>query len=387
MKNLILVFVVLTAPVLLHAQLSEFSVDSASELLQMQCRQTMPDSRQIESEIRQSIVKELKDSVPEDRIIMGVEFKQQKPEVLYAFELLVSPKVILADQVKLMLRDPNTSNEDRETWQNLLPNLDFIQHEILKTSDGSLLPFKSSKASYDFKDKVPAGCHDVICATKAIFGVDRAMKMLLLYVNYNILASEYAGHQTLGTEYISAWTDKELNSLVTTFLQVPENMDLDFEGDGLSHIDRKLDVSLNTGYLIANATMMFGNNWSKEPDFMKEYIAFHELAHRLAELKEVNGGLPLLDKWSKVTGWAVNAPINLVSIYAKDSVKEDLAESISAYRYVPKKLLKISPARYSFIKEHIFDGKEFLTASDCEKWKWNGADNPAGASSVTRSAQ
>jgi hypothetical protein len=57
---------------------------------------------------------------------------------------------------------------------------------------------------------------------------------------------------------------------------------------------------------------------------------------------------------------------SFVSRYAQTNPLEDIAESITAYRFNPEKLKEISPQRYNYIKEKVFLGVEYLTDSSCE---------------------
>lgn len=49
-----------------------------------------------------------------------------------------------------------------------------------------------------------------------------------------------------------------------------------------------------------------------------------------------------------------------VSDYAKTEVEEDFAETYAVYMLDPEALNEISPEKYEFMREHVFDGKEYL---------------------------
>ena len=57
---------------------------------------------------------------------------------------------------------------------------------------------------------------------------------------------------------------------------------------------------------------------------------------------------------------------SFISGYAKTNPLEDIAESITAYRFNPKKLKELSPERYEYLKEKVFMGVEYLSDTQCE---------------------
>jgi len=57
---------------------------------------------------------------------------------------------------------------------------------------------------------------------------------------------------------------------------------------------------------------------------------------------------------------------SFISGYAKTNPLEDIAESITAYRFNPKKLKELSPERYKYLKDRVFMGVEYLSDTQCE---------------------
>ncbi len=125
---------------------------------------------------------------------------------------------------------------------------------------------------------------------------------------------------------------------------------------------------------------MFGNSiitinpkeWFKYSSDRRVAIIFHELAHALSD------AIAKLDTsliWRNVDGgWYKNErnrlePVDFkthTSEYSSSHYFEDFAESVAAYRIDPTYLKKISLKKYTFIKDTVFLGQEFLTESDCD---------------------
>jgi hypothetical protein len=66
-------------------------------------------------------------------------------------------------------------------------------------------------------------------------------------------------------------------------------------------------------------------------------------------------------KKTAVTEWEHTPDKKFITTYAGSQPAEDLAEAAAHYLYFPKKLKSIDPEKYDFIKNKIFDGKEYLT--------------------------
>jgi hypothetical protein len=75
-----------------------------------------------------------------------------------------------------------------------------------------------------------------------------------------------------------------------------------------------------------------------------------------------------------VAKWKSTKPDKFVSGYAATNPAEDFAESVSGYRFNPKRLQAIAPEKYEFLKQTVFDGLEFLNEAGCSNPKYT-ADN------------
>jgi hypothetical protein len=64
------------------------------------------------------------------------------------------------------------------------------------------------------------------------------------------------------------------------------------------------------------------------------------------------------DAWKEIS--QNSADDEYVSNYAKTKVEEDFAETYAVYMLDPEALNEISPEKYEFMREHVFDGKEYL---------------------------
>ncbi|MNL61652.1 hypothetical protein D3C87_1856070 [compost metagenome] len=107
---------------------------------------------------------------------------------------------------------------------------------------------------------------------------------------------------------------------------------------------------------------------------MKRETLIHETAHALSDHQLQN--IELKPEWMGLSRWIHREGTSLVSArganrqdfvsdYAMSSPREDFAESFTAYIYEPQLLLRQNPAKYQFLKEIIFKGRDFLSTSSC----------------------
>ncbi|MBN1921594.1 MAG: hypothetical protein JW892_10135 [Anaerolineae bacterium] len=95
-------------------------------------------------------------------------------------------------------------------------------------------------------------------------------------------------------------------------------------------------------------------NGATDAGKMKSTIS-HEVGHNVhnnvmsAEMR---------DAWKEIS--QASADDEYVSDYAKTKVQEDFAETYAFYMLDPEALNEISPEKYEFMREHVFDGKEYL---------------------------
>jgi hypothetical protein len=81
------------------------------------------------------------------------------------------------------------------------------------------------------------------------------------------------------------------------------------------------------------------------------------------------GGTDLDDSLDRtkrfLTGMKNNEIETSVSRYAQRNPLEDIAESMTAYRFNPKTLKELSPKRYEYLKNNVFMGVEYLNDDNC----------------------
>lgn len=62
-------------------------------------------------------------------------------------------------------------------------------------------------------------------------------------------------------------------------------------------------------------------------------------------------------EWESLS--ARSGPGERVSEYANKNAREDFAESYRAYIHDPELLLDVNPAKYTFLRDRVFDGREY----------------------------
>ncbi len=128
---------------------------------------------------------------------------------------------------------------------------------------------------------------------------------------------------------------------------------------------------------VANAFITIGPKWLELDSLHRQAVLVHELFHRLSTRM---GDLAYSKKWIEASEswnyaiwqgrrWRLEAldERNFVSSYAMTNPSEDFAETLTLYRVNPKKLMDINFLKYTFIKENIFFGQEFLDDTKCEE--------------------
>lgn len=212
------------------------------------------------------------------------------------------------------------------------------------------------------RSKIPSDCSKVRCALDAIFGPERAEKMLFLLIAYEVNTSPY--------RYANADipNEQELDTFIDAFDLTPPFLTQ-------IELDKKM-IRFKRGYVrkgqdasvMANSTMEFYDTWSEHTPQTRTYAIIHEFAHHWAKTR--TGPWDESPEWLKATGWRRlgNKPDDkwsaeevrgLVSSYSRKSPKEDFAESAAAYRFAPERLRRLSSERYEFMKNIIFAGIEF----------------------------
>jgi hypothetical protein len=214
--------------------------------------------------------------------------------------------------------------------------------------------------SLDKKFQIGSNCQTVRCAMGVMFGDKRATEMLYMKHRYGLNISPLVKN---GMQGFSAAELEHLKKAIMDF--PPHILPL---ADGKTCTRLHDDFSLGLGVL-ANATITFAKDWTKYSPERMQSTVFHEMAHNFGSEKNLDQD----PDWLKISGWEQkeddwsSSSEKFVSSYSAQNPYEDFAESMVAYRYDPEALKKASPEKYSFIKERVFAGAEYLSAKDCQK--------------------
>lgn len=198
-----------------------------------------------------------------------------------------------------------------------------------------------------FSPKVP--CRNALCASKAIFGDEQGVVLLWTYLRYGVNLSPYS-HVYADAKGFSA----EQQRAILTALSATDGFlgAGSLKNFGFFRFLRGRTLSAYVGdATIANAEGAVFDLIDRAGFNKQVYIFLHELGHRAA-LTE--GGLDQSEEWLA----AVKGP-EVISQYAQTNAREDFAESFTLYRLDTAALKALSPARYAFLKKHVFKGQEF----------------------------
>lgn len=257
--------------------------------------------------------------------VRGVVFSNERSHLVYAFKKLVTP----VNQVQ----------------KNKIPPLDF-------------------KQKFNFRK-----CDKVLCASEIIFGKDVGAKMVYLMDQFELNTSSYAYSNSTN------FNSSELNDLIGSLEFLPDHVNIFKENQKLSRYPRNQIKPGKDARLLANASMEFFDSWSNLAPPMRQYVAYHEYAHRLASAHLNSFDASLI--WRQMGNWVSDeAQFNrafrnsqtehhTVSSYATTNPWEDFAESLSAYRFNPTLLKATSIEKYNYIKFLVFDGQEFESEAHC----------------------
>lgn len=232
----------------------------------------------------------------------------------------------------------------------------------------------SENTAEDVQDpKIPIArrkCSSVRCALATIMGKEESLKALYLIDKYRLNVAPM--------KYISAgyFKNKDLDIILETMSLVPPHLLPLADIQQLTHISPQVKQEEN---IYADSSILIYDLWNKESTDMKKYLLFHEIAHNWSNI--VSQELDESADWLKITGWKKISAFMIVnwehahqgdftnypwaSKYASVNSWEDFAESVSAYRFAPERLLHSSPARYNFIKNRVFGGIEFRDGKNC----------------------
>ena len=234
-------------------------------------------------------------------------------------------------------------------------------------------------------DKKPP-CQDVMCGAERVFGKDKAPYILWAYLKYGINLSQYADING----DVDGFNIKNLQSIIAAVESVPPHLRKDaVEDTTFYRFQRGMTLAMygDGNGVVANAA---GSVFDSIDDYNSNeqvFIFTHELGHRTNRYNDQD--LDESEDWLMATGWRKkadgdfvnNSRSGWVSLYAKENPAEDFAESYTMYRFNPKKLKTVSPARYEFMRNKVFEGIEY-DVDLCHGRRGSGANqNPSSKSS------
>ena len=235
-----------------------------------------------------------------------------------------------------------------------------------------------TKATTFFGDPDPksqktftSNCKKVECAVKEIFGTKTGIQLLFMHRKFGMNGS----HITKPNR--SSWKSSELDTVLLALTDFPEGILPAEVNRPLTHFKRGYLPGYASDNTIANATIEVFDLWDSQSPEEKRYSLLHELGHNLGGM----AGADDSQKWLNMSGWVpqtkvvdgkketeykLTRPDSIISKYGLTNNAEDFAEAVSAYRYNPQKLKSISPEKYNFIKEVIFDNVEYTSEEACQ---------------------
>lgn len=246
-----------------------------------------------------------------------------------------------------------------------------------KDEDPELLQLFRDLHSYDISMKgaqplvLKSNCNKVLCSVQAIYGSRVGVQILFMLKRYGFNGSH------LRTAKASLWRSDELDDVLTALSDYPiELYPLDYNRK-LVHVKRGDRMKLPVGESVANSTMEIYDMWNELSQAERQQTLLHELGHVVARKDNVDESAP----WLKVAGWQMRtrtgkngSPVvdfvlidssKAVSSYGKTNPREDFAESVTAYRFGGALMKSYHAEKYDFLKQRVFDGKEYLSSQTC----------------------
>lgn len=250
---------------------------------------------------------------------------------------------------------------DNDIYFSILRNL--IEPDTSYRPESEPTSYKSLKQN----------CDSSICVIKNLFGEKNYWRVMYLSYEYGLNTS----HLRFGDSY--APSDILLNAIFNTLEYIPPH--LRKIGTQKRLIHAIYDPKSNLPSEAANANIAIQDRFFQFPESFRPYLLFHEFAHNWSFNTQFE--LDESDEWLKISGWKKipmmftyawehhlqfnkNPQLDYwISHYSRANSWEDFAESVSAYRFNPEKLLKLSPAKYNYIKRNIFFNIEFQDEKNC----------------------
>lgn len=208
-------------------------------------------------------------------------------------------------------------------------------------------------------------CSDALCVFKTVFGKKKGVKIAYIRAKYGINTSY------LGFEKTSPWSDNNLNTIISSIMMLPKRILPIKDNLQLVHFKYKEIYNDDFENPVANAKIYIFDSWDELSKEEQIETIYHEIAHNISiKLNHFDS----TEEWFKAGTWHFDEEgfpyqeiLNSISIYGQTDPGEDFAETMVAYRFIPKKLFEINPVKFNLIKNGIFDGLEYRESNLCNK--------------------
>lgn len=221
---------------------------------------------------------------------------------------------------------------------------------------------------------LPAGCADVVCASKALFGNQAGPRLLLIAASYRYDAVPLV----LGAD--AAWSAADLDLVLAAFDDFalagdtarPQEYRLlaynEQSPEGRLVAAQRMGVAATAGE--GEAGITFYQAFQRAPHNERRAIVVHELAHEFVRVHGRDAAWKAAWRQAAARDAALADEArnySFASAYGMTNLDEDIAESVVAYRYAAPMLKRRAPNRYAFIRDQIFGGVEYGSAQKCRQ--------------------
>lgn len=191
-------------------------------------------------------------------------------------------------------------------------------------------------------------CDKVICVLKRVWGEERGLKILWIMLKYGFNTSEYAYDDS------ESPTNEELDDIISSLDLLPPNAKDILYGKNIPFLAFKNitgSQQVPASSVLANSNILFFSSLRIRTSESRIQVFLHELGH----LYSNNGDST--KEWLKVSGWGWDVDRSsrcAISRYGMETSGEDFAETFNMYRLAPKRLKKMCPQKYEFMKNVVF---------------------------------
>ena len=209
-------------------------------------------------------------------------------------------------------------------------------------------------------------CKKVICAMKQFYGEKQGVQLLYMLAKYGFNGSKLAYKGIKNAQY---WSSDELDKNLVALSAFPQDILPIVENRTFIRNKESTEESCD---IMANSFIrVFDCGIIDQSDSMYQYVVAHEVAHVIGEER----GLHDSPEWWSFVEWEKTTVSNgdtfdeiykanhsecLVSQYGETNPIEDFAESVTAYRYNPERMKENCPQKYSYLKDKVFNGWEYV---------------------------